>query len=171
VRGTGAGSAGHGAGVGALEVGGVRCECGSGHLAGGRAAVPAGGLAVPPRAVPAPGCSFPPRWSPGRSRSAPAGPVRRGGGGDRPLLSTEGAEHRRDPLSPAALAIKALLATQRCREMSFLPDLGTFTMEKATLEFLEDIELKTLGSEQRTFKASELWEKNGAVIMAVRRPG
>ncbi|NXJ05512.1 F213A protein, partial [Odontophorus gujanensis] len=84
--------------------------------------------------------------------------------------------------------------------MSFLPDFGTFTMgmwsvglgaigaaitgivlantdlflskpEKATLEFLEGIELKTLGSEQRTFKAGELWKKNGAVIMAVRRPG
>uniref|UniRef100_A0A663F2B5 Exosome component 3 n=14 Tax=Neoaves TaxID=3078114 RepID=A0A663F2B5_AQUCH len=85
-------------------------------------------------------------------------------------------------------------------EMSFLPDFGIFTMgmwsvglgaigaavtgivlantdlflskpEKATLEFLEEIELKTLGSEQRTFKAGELWKKNGAVIMAVRRPG
>ncbi|NXS10065.1 F213A protein, partial [Neodrepanis coruscans] len=85
--------------------------------------------------------------------------------------------------------------------MSFLPDFGTFTMgmwsiglgavgaavtgillantdlflskpEKATLEFLEEIELKTLGSaEQRTFRAGELWKKNGAVIMAVRRPG
>ncbi|KAF2982885.1 hypothetical protein EK904_005820 [Melospiza melodia maxima] len=80
-------------------------------------------------------------------------------------------------------------------EMSFLPDLGAFTMgmwsvglgaigaavtgivlantdlflskpEKATLEFLEEIELKTLGSEQRTFKARELWKENGAVIMA-----
>ncbi|OXB68064.1 hypothetical protein ASZ78_003305 [Callipepla squamata] len=80
-------------------------------------------------------------------------------------------------------------------QMSFLPDFGTFTMgmwsvglgaigaaitgivlantdlflskpEKATLEFLEGIELKTLGSEQRTFKAGELWKKNGAVIMA-----
>nr|ACH45716.1 putative RIKEN cDNA 5730469M10 variant 3 [Taeniopygia guttata] len=84
--------------------------------------------------------------------------------------------------------------------MSFLPDLGAFTMgmwsvglgaigaavtgivlantdlflskpEKATLEFLEEIELKTLGSEKRTFKAGELWKQNGAVIMAVRRPG
>ncbi|XP_042719207.1 peroxiredoxin-like 2A [Lagopus leucura] len=84
--------------------------------------------------------------------------------------------------------------------MSFLPDFGIFTVgmwsvglgaigaaitgivlantdfflskaEKATLEFLEGIELKTLGSEPRTFKAGELWKKNGAVIMAVRRPG
>ncbi|KAI1236447.1 hypothetical protein IHE44_0001740, partial [Lamprotornis superbus] len=79
--------------------------------------------------------------------------------------------------------------------MSFLPDLGAFTMgmwsvglgaigaavtgivlantdlflskpEKATLEFLEEIELKSLGPEQRTFKAGELWKENGAVIMA-----
>lgn len=26
-------------------------------------------------------------------------------------------------------------------------------------------------TEQRTFKAGELWKENGAVIMAVRRPG
>ncbi|CAH2321364.1 redox-regulatory FAM213A [Pelobates cultripes] len=43
--------------------------------------------------------------------------------------------------------------------------------DKATLEYLEQIELKTIGDEPRTFKAKELWEKNGAVIMAVRRPG
>ncbi|XP_034518674.1 peroxiredoxin-like 2A isoform X3 [Ailuropoda melanoleuca] len=43
--------------------------------------------------------------------------------------------------------------------------------QKATLEYLEDIDLKTLEKEPRTFKAKELWEKNGAVIMAVRRPG
>ncbi|XP_068924486.1 peroxiredoxin-like 2A isoform X2 [Petaurus breviceps papuanus] len=42
----------------------------------------------------------------------------------------------------------------------------------ATLEFLEEIELKTLDNESpRTFKARELWEHRGAVIMAVRRPG
>uniref|UniRef100_A0A7M4ETF6 Peroxiredoxin like 2A n=2 Tax=Crocodylus porosus TaxID=8502 RepID=A0A7M4ETF6_CROPO len=43
--------------------------------------------------------------------------------------------------------------------------------EKATVEFLEEIELKTLGPEQETFKAGGLWKKNGSVIMAVRRPG
>ncbi|CAH7353569.1 peroxiredoxin-like 2A isoform X1 [Phodopus roborovskii] len=42
---------------------------------------------------------------------------------------------------------------------------------KAELEYLEDIDLKTLEKEPRTFKAKELWAKNGAVIMAVRRPG
>ncbi|EMP28755.1 UPF0765 protein C10orf58 like protein [Chelonia mydas] len=43
--------------------------------------------------------------------------------------------------------------------------------EVASLEFLETTELKSLGEEERTFKAGELWKKNGAVIMAVRRPG
>ncbi|KAG3264585.1 peroxiredoxin-like 2A isoform X1 [Ictidomys tridecemlineatus] len=43
--------------------------------------------------------------------------------------------------------------------------------KKAALEYLEDIDLKTLEKEPRTFKAKELWEKSGAVIMAVRRPG
>ncbi|CAN2390488.1 antioxidant activity [Pristimantis euphronides] len=48
----------------------------------------------------------------------------------------------------------------------FLP-----TTEKATLEYLEDTELQPIADESRTFKAKHLWEKNGAVIMAVRRPG
>lgn len=43
--------------------------------------------------------------------------------------------------------------------------------ETATLEYLEQIELKTIGDVQRPFKAKEMWEKNGAVIMAIRRPG
>lgn len=43
--------------------------------------------------------------------------------------------------------------------------------QKAALEYLEAIDLKTLEKEPRTFKAKELWEKNGAVVMAVRRPG
>ncbi|MBN3277085.1 F213A protein, partial [Polyodon spathula] len=41
----------------------------------------------------------------------------------------------------------------------------------ASLEYLEETELQTLGEDKRTFKAKELWEKTGAVIMAVRRPG
>ncbi|KAM4704230.1 peroxiredoxin-like 2A [Rhinophrynus dorsalis] len=43
--------------------------------------------------------------------------------------------------------------------------------EKASLEYLEETELKTIEKEPRSFKAKELWEKHGAVIMAVRRPG
>ncbi|KAJ7324369.1 hypothetical protein JRQ81_017389 [Phrynocephalus forsythii] len=46
-------------------------------------------------------------------------------------------------------------------------DLFLSKAEKASLGFLESIDLKTLGEgEQRTFKAEELWKKNGAVIMA-----
>ncbi|KAM5141055.1 peroxiredoxin-like 2A [Mantella aurantiaca] len=43
--------------------------------------------------------------------------------------------------------------------------------EKATLEYLGDADLKPISEESKTFKAKELWERNGAVIMAVRRPG
>ncbi|XP_053305855.1 peroxiredoxin-like 2A [Spea bombifrons] len=43
--------------------------------------------------------------------------------------------------------------------------------EEATLEYLAKIDLKTFSDEPKSFKAKELWEKNGAVIMAVRRPG
>lgn len=43
--------------------------------------------------------------------------------------------------------------------------------QRATLDYLEDIDLKTLEKEPKTFKAKALWEKTGAVIMAVRRPG
>ena len=42
--------------------------------------------------------------------------------------------------------------------------------QKAALEYLEDTELKTLEKDAVTFKAKALWE-NGAVIVAVRRPG
>lgn len=42
---------------------------------------------------------------------------------------------------------------------------------EASLEYLEETDLQTLDEDERTFKAKELWEKNGAVIMAVRRPG
>nr|KAF6304236.1 peroxiredoxin like 2A [Myotis myotis] len=50
-------------------------------------------------------------------------------------------------------------------------DLFLSKPQRATLEYLEEIDLKTLEKEPRTFKAKELWEKKGAVIMAVRRPG
>ncbi|XP_053548040.1 peroxiredoxin-like 2A [Bombina bombina] len=43
--------------------------------------------------------------------------------------------------------------------------------DRATLEYLEETDLKTIAQEPRTFKASDLWKKHGAVIMAVRRPG
>lgn len=43
--------------------------------------------------------------------------------------------------------------------------------EKATLEYLANTKLLTLDNNPKEFLASELWKRNGAVIMAVRRPG
>ncbi|KAJ1143817.1 hypothetical protein NDU88_010120 [Pleurodeles waltl] len=45
--------------------------------------------------------------------------------------------------------------------------------EKATLEYLQNAELKSIEEEmdQRSFRAAELWQNTGAVVMAVRRPG
>uniref|UniRef100_A0A3Q1GJ81 Redox-regulatory protein FAM213A n=2 Tax=Acanthochromis polyacanthus TaxID=80966 RepID=A0A3Q1GJ81_9TELE len=55
--------------------------------------------------------------------------------------------------------------------MNFLTDLFLTKPLKATLQYLEEAELKTLQGDVKTFKAETLWEKSGAVIMAVRRPG
>lgn len=83
--------------------------------------------------------------------------------------------------------------------MNFLTDMFLTPPLKATLQHLEETELKTmkggesavwiclppvasqfklyspfppfLPSEIKTLKAKSLWEKTGAVIMAVRRPG
>uniref|UniRef100_A0A3Q2ZPA1 Peroxiredoxin-like 2A n=1 Tax=Kryptolebias marmoratus TaxID=37003 RepID=A0A3Q2ZPA1_KRYMA len=41
---------------------------------------------------------------------------------------------------------------------------------KASLEYLEDADLRST-VEEKVVKAKSLWEKNGAVVMAVRRPG
>lgn len=41
----------------------------------------------------------------------------------------------------------------------------------ATLQYLEDADLKTTDADEKVFKARTLWETSGAVIMAVRRPG
>lgn len=43
--------------------------------------------------------------------------------------------------------------------------------QKASLDYLEDIDLKTIEMAPKSFKAKELWSHTGAVIMAVRRPG
>uniref|UniRef100_A0AAY5K010 Peroxiredoxin-like 2 activated in M-CSF stimulated monocytes n=1 Tax=Esox lucius TaxID=8010 RepID=A0AAY5K010_ESOLU len=40
----------------------------------------------------------------------------------------------------------------------------------ASLEFLEDADLRST-VDDKTIKAKALWEKRGAVVMAVRRPG
>lgn len=55
--------------------------------------------------------------------------------------------------------------------MNFLTDLFLTQPLKATLKYLEEAELKTMQGDVKTFKAKTLWEKSGAVIMAVRRPG
>lgn len=51
-----------------------------------------------------------------------------------------------------------------------LPVTWFMSAEKATLKYLEK-SLQTIESNPRTFNAKELWKDNGAVIMAVRRPG
>jgi len=41
----------------------------------------------------------------------------------------------------------------------------------ASLEVLENTELKTTGGVHERYKAKTLWEKTGAVVMVARRPG
>lgn len=41
----------------------------------------------------------------------------------------------------------------------------------ASVEYLGNADLKTIDSDERALKAKTLWEKSGAVVMAVRRPG
>lgn len=55
--------------------------------------------------------------------------------------------------------------------MNFLTDPFLTPPLRATLKYLEETELKTLQGEKRSFKAKALWEKTGAVVMAVRRAG
>uniref|UniRef100_A0A2K5MGS0 Peroxiredoxin-like 2A n=1 Tax=Cercocebus atys TaxID=9531 RepID=A0A2K5MGS0_CERAT len=64
--------------------------------------------------------------------------------------------------APGAIALALLLANA---------DMFLSKSQKATLEYLEDIDLKTLEKEPRTLKAKELCGVGGAMIMAGRRPG
>lgn len=41
----------------------------------------------------------------------------------------------------------------------------------ATLDYLSAAKLQTLDGQKTNFSAKELWKTNGAVVMAVRRPG
>uniref|UniRef100_A0A3Q1GEE8 Redox-regulatory protein FAM213A-like n=1 Tax=Acanthochromis polyacanthus TaxID=80966 RepID=A0A3Q1GEE8_9TELE len=41
----------------------------------------------------------------------------------------------------------------------------------ASLEYLEDADLRSTTDDDKVIKAKSLWETNGAVVMAVRRPG
>lgn len=52
-----------------------------------------------------------------------------------------------------------------------LPVTWFMSAEKATLKYLKKSRLQTIETNPRTFNAKELWKDNGAVIMAVRRPG
>uniref|UniRef100_A0A667XRT4 Uncharacterized protein n=3 Tax=Myripristis murdjan TaxID=586833 RepID=A0A667XRT4_9TELE len=42
---------------------------------------------------------------------------------------------------------------------------------QASLDYLEDADLRSTVDDDKVIKAKSLWEKNGAVVMAVRRPG
>ena len=44
-------------------------------------------------------------------------------------------------------------------------------IEQASLSYLSGIQLKALDGSNKLIVASELWRRNGAVIMVVRRPG
>lgn len=50
-------------------------------------------------------------------------------------------------------------------------DLFLTKPQPASLDTLANAELRTTTGEEKSFKAFTLWEKTGAVIMAVRRPG
>lgn len=55
--------------------------------------------------------------------------------------------------------------------MSNLPTRLWLSAEKATLQYLAETSLQTLDDASTLFKASDLWQKNGAVVMVIRRPG
>ena len=44
-------------------------------------------------------------------------------------------------------------------------------IEQANLSYLSGIQLEALDGSKKLLMASDLWTKNGAVIMVVRRPG
>lgn len=50
-------------------------------------------------------------------------------------------------------------------------DLCLSKAANATLQYLEDTDLRSTTGDDKVIKAKSLWEKNGAVVMAVRRPG
>lgn len=52
-----------------------------------------------------------------------------------------------------------------------LPTSWWLPAQKATLQYLSAATLQTLDDTSKKFKATDLWQYNGAVIMAVRRPG
>ncbi|XP_033835387.1 peroxiredoxin-like 2A [Periophthalmus magnuspinnatus] len=55
--------------------------------------------------------------------------------------------------------------------LSFITDRFQTKAAWANLRVLEDTELKTTGGVHQRYKARVMWEKTGAVVMVVRRPG
>uniref|UniRef100_A0A8C5GH22 Uncharacterized protein n=1 Tax=Gouania willdenowi TaxID=441366 RepID=A0A8C5GH22_GOUWI len=55
--------------------------------------------------------------------------------------------------------------------LNSLTDLFLTPPQRAAQSDLEHTDLQTLTGEPRSFKAKVLWDRSGAVIMAVRRPG
>uniref|UniRef100_A0A8C7GFE4 Uncharacterized protein n=2 Tax=Oncorhynchus TaxID=8016 RepID=A0A8C7GFE4_ONCKI len=64
-------------------------------------------------------------------------------------------------------AVVTLIATG----LRSFSDLFLTQPSRATLKHLEETDLKPLTGARKPLKAKCLWEKSGAVIMAVRRPG
>lgn len=84
----------------------------------------------------------------------------------------------RDRVELAKQAVMGLVVSTMATVVSALNSVTSFLTDPfltpsltATLRYLEETELRTLRGEKRYFKAKTLWEKTGAVIMAVRRPG
>lgn len=50
-------------------------------------------------------------------------------------------------------------------------DLCLPKVAQASLEDLEEADLRSTIDDDNVIKAKSLWDKNGAVVMAVRRPG
>lgn len=50
-------------------------------------------------------------------------------------------------------------------------DLCLPKVDKASADYLADTDLCSTTDEEKVIKAGSLWEKSGAVVMAVRRPG
>ncbi|KAK7901775.1 hypothetical protein WMY93_018544 [Mugilogobius chulae] len=50
-------------------------------------------------------------------------------------------------------------------------DLCLPKVDQASLDYLGDADLRSTTDEAQVIKANSLWQKSGAVVMAVRRPG
>lgn len=55
--------------------------------------------------------------------------------------------------------------------MCNLPTRLWLSAERASLQYLAETSLQATDGAKKVFKASDLWQSNGAVIMVIRRPG